>query len=147
MNICYLHTILGVLLILGCETPTDVSETFAGMYSGNGMYQFVDAEQLTMSSLRIEAVQSGGQMTISGTETIQGQVIAIGAITGQVSETGFFSAARRGTIGTYRHVSCGRYTSTDFTMAFASGNLRITEHLTTAKCGEMTFSAVLVKER
>jgi len=66
MNIWYLHTVLGVLLILGCEIPADDSETFAGVYSENETYQFMDAKQFTMFSLRIEAVQAGGQMTIWG---------------------------------------------------------------------------------
>ena len=104
-------------------------------------------ESSTVSSLRIEAVQVGSQMTISRTETIEGQIAAIPAVTGQISEAGFFSATQRGSIGTYRRAMCGRYTSVHFTLAFASGNLRITERLATSTCGEVTFSAVLIQER
>ena len=141
--------LFGLVMFSGCKSLTrddpPPPRRFTGVYTGEGTYRYSD--QRTLSILRLEAVHIGNQMTLSGTETVEGQVMAVPAITGQVSETGFFTPQRRAGLGAFRAPQCGQVTITDVTMAFASENLRITEQWTTSTCGRGTFSAVLLKER
>jgi len=128
----------------------DPEPTLEGIYAGPASYTIpvLDLDEPLTSTLRMEVIQVGTEMTLSGTEIFFGQQPrALAAITGTVSQTGFFTASGVARIASWDDPECGRISSANHTIAFANKNLRITENILTPKCGTILFSALLVRER
>lgn len=149
ISVVVLFFLFIAILFASCKMPTaeDSDSDFAGTYAGQASYHIPtsSAESIT-STLRIEVVQSKSQMTISGTETFTGELPrSMPAITGNVSDTGFFTPQGGSRIATWEDANCGRVASTKNTLAFANQNLRITETILTSECENVLFSALLIR--
>ena len=122
---------------------------YQGRYSGEASYAIPSRPQAPVKSfVTLDVVQQGALMTISGEETLRqgdGLLRAVPAITGTVSITGAFTPQSGSRIGTWEDLDCGRSSTTRATFAFVDTRLSITETIVTPNCGNVLFSAKLVK--
>ena len=100
---------------------------------------------MTTLQARLTVVQSGSQLTITGSLTVFGQTVQLPAVTGTVNETGFFTATAGGFATSVDDTTCGRIAVTSATLTFAGNTARYVENDKTDFCGNWLFSGTLTK--
>ena len=135
------------LVLAGCNSPTDPSGQFpavAGTYAGvlNWTANGVAVSDLTA---RLNVVQAGSQLTITGSITVLGQTIQLPAFTGNINQTGFFTATSGGGASTGVDPTCGTISTTSATLAFTGNTARYVENATTQFCGSWVISGTLTR--
>ncbi len=137
----------------GDKGPTSPSQTgpttpvfpnVAGTYTG-ALAFIADGVQLATGSGRMTVVQSGSQLTITGSMTFVGVTIQLPAITGNVNQTGFFSATSGGAASSVTDPTCGIITTTSSTLTFSGSTARYVENATTDFCGTLQISGTLTR--
>ena len=88
-------------------------------------------------------VQSGSQLTITGTLAVEGNTINLTAVTGVVNETGFFTATGGGVGGSVDDPTCGLITNISTSLTFSGNTARYVENDNTQFCGQWAFSGTL----
>ena len=116
----------------------------AGTYTGSLSFSApaLSAQALT-GSARMVVVQSGSQLTITGSVTFLGETAALPAITGTVNSTGFFTATAGGVTGSVADETCGAIRPTAGTITFSGRTMEIYESATTDFCGSFQITGNL----
>ena len=131
----------------GGDSPTSPSSripSVAGTYTGPLNFT-ADGVQIATLSTQMNVVQSGSQLTITGSVSFSGQTIQLPAVTGNVNETGFFTATSGGAASEVSDPDCGLITTTSFTLAFSGNTARYVEIATTTSCGLWNLSGTLTR--
>ena len=123
---------------IGPSQIPEVAGTYVGLVTVTGLGEFPNG------SGRMVVVQSGSQLTITGSMTLFGYVIHIPAVTGSLNATGFFTADRGGAIvGELEHGTCGTLSSVSSSLAFSGDTARHLETVATTYCGLLQLVAAL----
>ena len=140
--------ILPLLTLIACDSggDNDDDKNYAGTYKGTGtyVYNWLDASISVDMSIRV--IQSGNEVTITGSVTAQGQTTQLDAITGTVNSTGFLTVTGNGTYDGLEIPGCGAVTPVSGSLVFSSGSVRVTESANVSNCGLLSFSATLRKQ-
>ena len=119
-----------------------------GTYTGKGTYLFSDRGTSFEVSMRMVVVQSGSDVTLSGSITVAGTTINLPAQTGTVSSTGTFMATSSGVIdyeAALETSQCGTIHPISGSLAFSGNQARLEESANTDYCGRIQFSATLTR--
>ena len=119
-----------------------------GTYTGKGTYLLSDLGTSFEISMRMVVVQSGSDVTLSGSLTAAGTTINLPAQTGTVSSTGTFMATSSGVIdyeGALETSQCGTIYPISASLAFSGSQARLEESADTDYCGRIQFSATLTR--
>ena len=137
------------LVLLACgdggpNSPGNVNQipNVAGTYYGSLTWT-IDGTQVATPSMRIVVVQAGPQLTITGTMTVEGQTIALPAVTGNINATGFFTATGGGSAATLSDANCGTIRTTSSSLTFSGNTVQYVENASTAFCGNWSLSGTL----
>lgn len=139
-----------LLVLVGCNdsptAPTTRTPDVAGTYTGTLRFtSSLGSQFATTLSARMTVVQSGSQVTLTGSLTIGGQTTDITAVTGTVNATGFFTATSSSLIDSFDDATCGRITDAGGSTTFSGRSLRIVSNATTQHCGIWQLSGTLTR--
>ena len=141
--------VAAVIVIAACDDMTGAGAagvpSVAGTYSGPVVLRFPDLAVETTGSARLTVVQSGAEVTISGSLTLAGVTTEVTAFTGRINATGFVSVTESGVTGTASDATCGRYYPVSGSLTFAGGQARLVENVTTDYCGNIHLSGTLTR--
>lgn len=138
-----------VLLLTACDDggPTSPSNRYpqvSGTYTGSLSVTSARFGPGGSVSARMVVVQSGNQLTITGSVSFGGRTAELTAITGTINETGFFTAA--GVVsGGLDDPTCGRVTPTTGSLTFSGRTMRVVENASSQYCGEIQISGTLTR--
>jgi len=121
------------------NSPSDRYPDVSGYWTGT-LTDYYGSQIYGTYSLEASVSQSGSQVTIQ--PAVNG--ISTPAITGTISETGFFRKTGGGTPDGDRSDGCGYYTETGMTIAF-SGNTAEYNETETSDCATRTLKGSLVR--
>ena len=138
--------VAGLILLGACDQM--VNSPFpevAGTYTGTTIMDGTLIDPIEIGTMRIKVVQSGSQVTISTSMTFFDETIELPDITGEINETGFFTATGGGFSGdsSFSDPHCGRLTPRGATLSFSDGTARWVEYYRTDNCREILFSTNL----
>ena len=127
----------------GPNSPTSSIPNCAGNYSGPVAWT-VDGSHVATLTMRINVVQAGSQLTITGSLTIDGQTSPMTAMTGNVNATGYFSMTSGGATS-FSDPTCGAIAGIDGSLTFSGNTARYVERDSTQFCGTWVFSGTLTR--
>ena len=90
-------------------------------------------------------MQSGAEVTISGTVTLAGTTVEVTSFTGTINATGFFTAMDTGVSGTVSDETCGRYRPMSSSLTFSGREVRLVENAGSDYCGNVHLSGTLTR--
>ena len=129
-------------------SPTSPSSQFpnvAGTYTGQLSF-LINNQAVADVPGRLVAVQSGSQVTITATLTIDGVALNLAAVTGNINATGYFTATAGGSSSdSVYDQTCGYVTPTGTSLTFSGNTARFVETATTDYCGNWNFSGTLYR--
>lgn len=146
------RTVIGTMIVasltlLGAcdEMANSPYPEVAGTYTGTTIMDGTLIDPIEIGTMRIEVVQSGSQVTISTTTTFLGETVELPDITGEINQTGFFTATGGGFSGdsSFSDPLCGTLTPRSATLSFSGRTARWVEYYRTDYCGEILFSTNL----
>ena len=140
-----LSTTANVLTLIG--PPRRLAEVYAGVGTYYARADSITPHEILTSSVSVEVVWHRRHVTIMGTETIGQRILALPAMAGKTTTTGFIALSQQGSLNTFSGPQCGAATAVDLSLAIVDENLRITERMITPLCGEVWFSALLGKDQ
>ena len=138
-----------VVMLSACGgSPTSPSSQFpnvAGTYTGT--------LALTQNSVlianvygRMQVVQYGSQITITASMTVNGVEISLPASTGNINQTGYYTAtASGGASETSYDPDCGYLVLVSQTLTFSGNNANYVEVMNSDFCGQLRLSGTLVR--
>ena len=154
MMIRAILAVLTLVLLPSCNSPTDPSDPIlaawnqfpnvAGTYNGTLRWT-ANGALVANASARLNVVQAGSQLTLTGSVTIFGQIVQLPAVTGNINQTGFFTATSGGGASTGADPTCGVITTTSVTLAFSGNTATYTEAANTQFCGNWAFAGTLTR--
>ena len=115
--------------------PSSGIPNVAGRYTGSLRWD-VDGQRVATFPARMVVQQSGSQLTVAGTLTIEGRPVELTAVTGVINETGFFTATSAAVGGSVDDPTCGLITNINTTLNFSGNTARYVEQDTTQRCGK-----------
>ncbi len=145
--LCALVALAGLGAACGGDSPTAPSNPIpnvAGTYTG-ALDFFVDGVRTSTIQARMTVVQSGSQLTITGSVTVSGQTVQLPAFTGNVNETGFFTSSGGAIAESVDDATCGRITATSWSLTFSGSTARYVENATTEFCGNWLVSGTVTR--
>lgn len=136
---------LTLVMACGSEPTGPQYPEVSGTYAGPVVFSSSLGGSLE-GSMSIAVVQAGAQVTITGSITFLGDTTNLPAITGNINETGFFTASAGGFSDSAEFdPECGLMTPTSSTLAFSGNTAQIHESVQTGYCGTWTLSGTLTK--
>ena len=126
-------------------TTPPIDPTFpnvAGTYTGP--LDLTIAGLTVTLSARMTVVQSGAQLTITWSALFAGETVQLPAITGNINQTGFFTATS-GFSSNIDDPNCGRITTTSSILTFSGNTARYVETATSSFCGNISISGTLTR--
>ncbi len=96
-------------------------------------------------SASLTVVQSGSQLTITGSMTFFGETAELPAITGTINSTGFFTPTGGGFSSEAADPTCGTITTSSSTITFSGSSLRLVESASSEFCGTLSLSGTLTR--
>ena len=141
-------------VLAGCSgdnggSPVGPSQRYpqvAGTYTGPATITVLaTGVTIITGSGRAVVVQSGNELTINESLTFVGVTFVLPAVTGTISETGFFTITASGAVPSPPTVSveCGVFTLTSQSLTFAGRTLTFQEGYQTTFCGSLIIAAIL----
>ena len=118
----------------------------AGSYIGDVTISARSLGVVSVSGInRMEATQSGNQVTIGGVFAAIGEGIETPSITGTINETGVFTptAGAGATLGS--GPSCGTWMLASAAISFSGRSMQIQETMETDRCGVIRLSGTLAR--
>ncbi len=141
-----------VVSACGGDTPTAPSRPVpqipqvAGTYTGSLQLSVPLLDFTETITARVNVVQAGSQITITGSTTISsGTTSGFAAITGTVDATGFFTLTGGGDDGGGEDSNCGTSSPSAYTITFSGNTLRYLEEVGTTLCGAVEISGTLTR--
>lgn len=95
--------------------------------------------------MTMNVTQKDDELTITGSVSAYGETVQFPAITGTISDTGFFTATAGGTTTVLPDPECGSITTASFTLTFRDDTARYHESVTYSFCGRVAFDAQLTR--
>ena len=141
--------VLLVVVTAACgDSPTSPSRypRVAGSYIGDVTISARSLGVVSVSGInRMEATQSGNQVTIGGVFAAIGEGIETPSITGTINETGVFTptAGAGATLGS--GPSCGTWMLASAAISFSGRSMQIQETMETDRCGVIRLSGTLTR--
>ena len=127
-------------------TPSSRVPDVAGTYTGTLYLTSSRSSQRVPIQMRMVVVQSGSQLTITGSLSFDGRRLDLPAITGTINQTGFFTLTAGGFYGdTVDDPDCGRITPTSESLTFSGRTARYQETADTQYCGTLQISGTLTR--
>ena len=94
----------------------------------------------------MDVVQAGSQITITGWMTFGRDTVPLGAATGTINTTGFFTPnPGKSSLNGHVEPTCGRWAVTTETRTFVGRNLHFVLAGTTTFCGVVNVSMTLTR--
>ncbi len=119
----------------------------AGVYRGPLTITFsLDPSIYLSGNLEFHVVQSGWQLTITGTTWIAGVREPVHAMTGSINSTGYFRVEATGAPSALYDPNCGTMRGAGGSLTFSGGTARWTSTVTTDYCGIISFSSDLRRQ-
>ncbi len=143
--------VVSAVLITACgggeptAPPAPEYPQVAGTYTGFvtlRMSAFAGSADFPMT---LNVVQSGAQVTFSGSVTAAGEVLQLPARTGTVNQTGFVTTGGASDNEPWEDATCGTVTTTDSSLAFRGNAAELYLGANTDHCGFLTISGVLTR--
>ena len=140
-----------VVSACGGDTPTAPSPSVpqipqvAGTYTGPVTFTFSALQLEETGTGRFVVVQSGSELTISGSVTVAGETNELIATTGTVNATGFYTPTSGGSEVAEDDPTCGAITNYSESLNFIGRTLRVTASWQTAECGRFDISGTLTR--
>ena len=119
-----------------------------GTYTGKGTYLLSDLGTRFEVSIRMIVVQSGSDVTLSGSMTSGDTTINLPANSGTLSSTGVYTPTSRGVVDYEAAVEtslCGTIHPISASLAFSGNRAIWEESADTDYCGRIHFSATLTR--
>lgn len=127
-------------------SPSSRVPDVAGTYTGTLHLTSSLGSQQVPLQMRMVVVQSGSQLTITGSVSFGGRRVELPAVTGTINQTGFFTLRSGGFYGnTADDPECGRITTTSSSLTFSGRNARYQETANTQYCGTLQISGTLTR--
>ncbi len=140
--------VLLALLSAACDdgtSPTAPSQTqiphVAGTYAGP-LVVTTDGRTVLRASAQVRVQQSGSRLTITGSVSLQGQIVSLPRITGTVMANGRITNTSGG-VAEAVDPTCGHITTTSSSANFSGDILHYTETASTTFCGTWHISGTL----
>ena len=135
-----------IVMLSACGgSPTSPSSQFpnvAGTYTGT-LALTIDNVFAANVYGRMQVVQSGSQITVTATMTVNGVEIAIPASTGNINKTGYYTQTAGGEASTY-DPDCGNLTGTA-SLTFSGNTATYVEVMSTDFCGQWRMNGTLTR--
>ena len=122
--------------------PDPTFPNVAGTYTGPLDLTFAGVTVTLSAGMTV--VQSGSQLTITGYASFAGEIIQLPAVTGNINQTGFFTATS-GFASDIDDPTCGHITTTSSTLTFSGNTARYVETATSSFCGNISISGTLTR--
>ena len=117
----------------------------AGAYTGPLTFKVPQLGADEQGTGMMNVVQSGAQVTITGSISFSFHMSEVPAITGTINQTGFFTPTAGGTTLTGEDPNCGEITSAASTITFSGRQMRIVETVGTQLCGSIELAGTLTR--
>jgi hypothetical protein len=146
-------TLVALTVAAGCggggggdvTSPSAASQipNVAGSYSGPVTWT-IDGVPFVSMGMQLNVVQAGSQLTINGNINVDGQVLPLTAVTGNVNATGFFTATSGGAMSAV-DPDCGVIRALESSLTFSGRSAQYVERDATTYCGTWSFSGTLTR--
>ena len=140
---------MAVLAGCGSDGPVEPTSRYpqvAGTYTGPATITVHAIGQTVSGTGRAVVVQSGNQLTVTGSLTFAGVETVLPAATGTINETGFFTLTASGDVPSLPVMTeCGIFTLTSSSLTFAGRTLTFEESYQSTLCGAFSLAATLTR--
>ena len=151
---CAVLLVALMLVVPACNGDTPTAPTpsvpqipqVAGTYTGPVTFTFSALQVEEAGTGRFVVVQSGSELTISGSVTVAGETYELAATTGTVNATGFYTPTSGGSGVAEDDPTCGAITNYSESLTFIGRTMRITVSWQTAECGRFDISGTLTRQ-
>ena len=135
--------VLAALALTACDM-TGVPQV-EGTYRGTLVWRLGGSEIMGTSTLTV--VQSGDQVTVSGSWTVLGLTVDLPAFTGTINRTGNVTGQQSGlTAAPYSTPECGLFTPVSGDLTFNGRTARLSGITNTERCGVMQITATMTRQ-